>query len=92
MVDFTSSSERRSGALIFAFAHAACQALAEGNERISDIALNNGFYDLSHFNRQFKAQMAMSPSAYRKKYAGVKSPPLPWLASPNDKIGKVPRE
>jgi len=69
--------------------HAACQALAEGNERISDIALNNGFYDLSHFNRQFKAQMAMSPSAYRKKYAGVKAPPLPWLASPGERPGKT---
>ncbi len=62
--------------------HAACQALAETGERISDIALNNGFYDLSHFNRQFKAQMAMSPSSYRKKYAGVKGPPHPWLPAP----------
>jgi PAS domain S-box-containing protein len=65
--------------------HAACQALAESSERISDIALNNGFYDLSHFNRQFKGQMSMSPSAYRKKYAGVKGPPLPWLASPGER-------
>jgi PAS domain S-box-containing protein len=65
--------------------HAACQALAEGSERISDIALNNGFYDLSHFNRQFKGQMSMSPSAYRKKYAGVKGPPLPWLSSPGER-------
>ncbi len=62
--------------------HAACQALAEGGERISDIALNNGFYDLSHFNRQFKRQMNMSPSAYRKKYAGVKGAPHPWLVAP----------
>jgi PAS domain S-box-containing protein len=68
--------------------HAACQALAEGGERISDIALNNGFYDLSHFNRQFKGQMNMSPSAYRKKYAGVKGPPLPWLASPGERSAK----
>jgi PAS domain S-box-containing protein len=60
--------------------HAACQALAEGSERISDIALNNGFYDLSHFNRQFRRQMGMSPSDYRKKYAGVKGAPHPWLA------------
>lgn len=69
--------------------HAACQALAESGERISDIALNNGFYDLSHFNRQFKAQMEMSPSAYRKKYAGVKGPPLPWLASPGERATKA---
>ena len=69
--------------------HAACQSLAEGSERISDIALNNGFYDLSHFNRQFKGQMSMSPSAYRKKYAGVKGPPLPWLASPGEKTART---
>jgi len=68
--------------------HAACQALAEGNERISDIALNNGFYDLSHFNRQFKGQMMMSPSEYRKKYARVKEPPLPWLFTPGEKPAK----
>jgi PAS domain S-box-containing protein len=63
--------------------HAACQALAEGGDRISDIALNNGFYDLSHFNRQFKRQMNMAPSAYRKKYAGVKGAPHPWLVPGN---------
>ncbi len=68
--------------------HAACQTLAESGERISDIALNNGFYDLSHFNRQFKGQMSMSPSAYRKKYAGVKRPPMPLLASPGERLAK----
>ena len=61
--------------------HSACQALAEGGERISDIALNNGFYDLSHFNRQFKRQLGMAPSAYRKEYAGVKSAPHPWMVA-----------
>jgi AraC-like DNA-binding protein len=62
---------------------AACQALADGRDRISDIALNNGFYDLSHFNRQFRKQLDMAPSAYRKKYAGVKSAPHPWIAGEN---------
>ena len=51
--------------------HAACQALADGRMRISDIALNNGFYDLSHFNRQFRKEMLMSPSDYRKKSVGA---------------------
>ena len=69
--------------------HAACQALAESSERISDIALNNGFYDLSHFNRQFKGQMHMSPSEYRKKYAGVKGPPMPGMALQGDKAAKA---
>lgn len=51
--------------------HAGCQALADGRLRISDIALNNGFYDLSHFNRQFRKEMLMSPSDYRKKFVGA---------------------
>jgi PAS domain S-box-containing protein len=64
--------------------HSACQALAESSDRISDIALNNGFYDLSHFNRQFKRQMGMSPSGYRKKYKGAKIAPHPWLIASED--------
>lgn len=51
---------------------AACQALAGGDTRISRISSEYGFYDLSHFNRQFRAQTGMSPSAYRKKYVDAK--------------------
>lgn len=51
---------------------AACQALAGTDTRISRISSEYGFYDLSHFNRQFRAQTGMSPSAYRKKYADAK--------------------
>jgi AraC-like DNA-binding protein len=48
---------------------AACQSLAATDALISQISLENGFYDLSHFNRQFRAQTGMSPSEYRKKHA-----------------------
>jgi AraC-like DNA-binding protein len=58
---------------------AACQALAATDARISRISSENGFYDLSHFNRQFRAQTGMSPSAYRKKYAASKVVPAPLL-------------
>lgn len=59
---------------------AACQALAATDARISRISSENGFYDLSHFNRQFRSQTGMSPSAYRKKYASGKSMPMPGLS------------
>lgn len=59
---------------------AACQALAATDARISRISSENGFYDLSHFNRQFRSQTGMSPSAYRKKYAPNKAMPMPGLS------------
>lgn len=58
---------------------AACQALAATDARISRISSENGFYDLSHFNRQFRAQTGMSPSEYRKKYSQSKVIPAPLL-------------
>ncbi len=59
---------------------AACQALAATDARISRISSENGFYDLSHFNRQFRSQTGMSPSAYRKKYSQGKTVPIPGLS------------
>ncbi len=58
---------------------AACQALAGTEASISRIAVENGFYDLSHFNRQFRMQTGLSPSAYRKKYAAAKPMPHIWM-------------
>ena len=45
---------------------AACQFLAEGGLSISQIALQTGHYDHSHFNRYFSKQMGQSATSYRK--------------------------
>ncbi|MDA8745462.1 helix-turn-helix domain-containing protein [Rubripirellula amarantea] len=44
----------------------AARMLREGDASISDIALQCGFYDHSHFNRTFKRIMNTSPSQYRR--------------------------
>ncbi len=46
---------------------AACRLLAETELPISDIALQTGFYDQSHFTHQFMPHKHMTPSQYRKK-------------------------
>ena len=63
---------------------AACQALAGTDEPISRISSKNGFYDLSHFNRQFRMHMGMTPGAYRKKFSAQAV--LPEIRLP---LGKV---
>ncbi|MEP3244683.1 MAG: AraC family transcriptional regulator [Sneathiella sp.] len=37
-----------------------------GGETVSDIACDYGFFDLSHFNRRFKAVFGVTPAAYQK--------------------------
>jgi AraC family transcriptional regulator len=44
----------------------ACDALANGNAPLSEIALAAGFADQSHFTRTFKRQLGLTPAAYRK--------------------------
>jgi AraC-like DNA-binding protein len=46
---------------------AACNSLRQTNDTISRIAQETGFYDHSHFTRQFTKVMSMTPSAYRKR-------------------------
>lgn len=46
----------------------ACQMLATGATKITEVALQCGFYDHSHFIRQFTAAFGLSPSAYRKQH------------------------
>lgn len=51
--------------LLRARLRAAAQSLADGRERITDIALDAGFDDLSHFVRSFRAEFGMPPREYR---------------------------
>jgi AraC-like DNA-binding protein len=47
----------------------AIRFLIEGEDSITQIALNCGFYDNSYFTRQFKKMLTISPLQFRKKYA-----------------------
>lgn len=46
----------------------ACQMLAGTSTKITEIALQCGFYDHSHFIRQFSAMFGMPPSAFRRQH------------------------
>lgn len=50
----------------YRLAHAAMD-LQETDHSVMQIALDNGFQNTSYFNRAFKGQYGMTPSAYRKK-------------------------
>ena len=45
---------------------AVCRALRDTTDPITNIALENGFNQLSFFNRLFRREFRMNPSAYRK--------------------------
>ena len=47
----------------------ACHILATSSTKITEVAVQCGFYDHSHFVRQFTATFGLSPSAYRKQHA-----------------------
>ena len=49
---------------------AASLRLTTSNETIAAIALDCGFYDHSHFTRNFSKIMGVSPKEYRKRYMG----------------------
>lgn len=46
----------------------ACTLLARPDIAITEVALQSGFYDHSDFARQFRRQMGLSASAYRKSH------------------------
>ena len=48
----------------------ACLMLTTTNDTIAAIALDCGFYDHSHFTRNFRKIMGISPKDYRKQYMG----------------------
>jgi AraC-like DNA-binding protein len=47
---------------------AACTRLARTEDPISEIALDCGFYDQSHFCNQFRKLKGVSPSGYRRRF------------------------
>jgi PAS domain S-box-containing protein len=46
----------------------ACRLLIESALSISEIALDTGFSDQSHFTREFKKSSGVTPKAYREKF------------------------
>jgi PAS domain S-box-containing protein len=49
--------------------NAACHLLVSTDLPISEISLQTGFYDQSHFSNQFVRHRGLPPSQYRSKYA-----------------------
>jgi len=49
---------------------AACQRLSRSDEPISEIALQTGFFDQSHFARTLKRLTGYTPAQYRKQVRG----------------------
>ena len=49
---------------------AASVRLTSSNDTIAAIAIDCGFYDHSHFTRNFRKIMGVSPKEYRKEYMG----------------------
>jgi AraC family transcriptional regulator len=45
----------------------ACQQLVSSSKSLSDVALEVGFYDQSHFSRTFKQTMGVTPAQYRRQ-------------------------
>ncbi len=43
-----------------------CKQISYGGKNISEIAFENGYDNLSNFNRQFRAQMGCTPAEYKK--------------------------
>jgi AraC-like DNA-binding protein len=48
--------------------NAAAQTLATEAISVAEIAQQAGFYDQSYFTKQFRKQMGLTPSAYRRQY------------------------
>ncbi len=45
----------------------ACKFLLDENMSVTQVAMESGFNNLSHFNKQFKKNIGMTPSEYRKQ-------------------------
>lgn len=51
-----------------------CHALVFSDQPLTQIAIDHGFSDQSHFTREFRHQMAMTPRQYRARYRDVRAP------------------
>jgi AraC-like DNA-binding protein len=47
----------------------ACRAIVAGRRALTEVAVAHGFYDQSHFVREFRRETGLTPTAYRAKYA-----------------------
>jgi AraC-like DNA-binding protein len=52
----------------------ACRLLANGSDRITDVALDCGYQHTSHFDRHFMELKGVSPREYRRKAALLAEP------------------
>ena len=48
----------------------AAELLSISDSRLSDVAFDCGFKNLSHFSKAFKKRFGVTPSLYKKEYAG----------------------
>ena len=49
----------------------ACKLLMDPELGIFDVCLDSGFNNLSHFNKQFRKEMGVTPTEYRKRFRGL---------------------
>jgi len=49
--------------------YAACRLLVETDDNVTQIAMQTGFYDHSHFCRTFRRIMGISPGLFRRRHA-----------------------
>jgi AraC-like DNA-binding protein len=56
----------------------ACELLMEGNQDVSEVCFASGFNNLSHFHKQFKKLMKLTPSEYRDQ-GKMKSPDTQYI-------------
>jgi len=53
----------------------ACEAMVHSSGPLSQVALEAGFYDQSHFSRVFRRQMGITPAEYRRRHGGFRAYP-----------------